>query len=369
MTICGYRWMAMALTSGVLVTQAVAGTGYTCRALTDDNPDPISNAAGLNAAGAVVGNATPTQQIKNLPALWPAGADGPLQWLAPGRPGTFAWAWRISDSGVVVGAGGTLFGNSRPAKWVDGAMVDLGTLSPAKYRSGEALGINRPGQIVGRSEIAKGTGTGHALHATLWQTDGQLIDLGTLAAAGAQVDTYSRATAISDSGVIVGESQKKADGYYRAVVWPQPGKIRALPLPPGHWYDSQAESINQGHVIVGWVDGWPNTEPLVWRAGQVSVMQRLEGYENSLALAINDAGTVVGWSGPVSPARATVWASPDAPAQDLNLLAEGGCHDAEGRRYTLYEASDVNRAGVITATGLSDDPDHYGMQGFVLTPR
>ena len=369
MTICAYRWMTVALTGAVLVSPAMASSGYTCRALADDNPNPTSNAAGLNAAGAVVGNATPIQQVRNFPALWPAGADGPLQWLAPGPPGTFAWAWRIGDSGVVVGAGGTLLGNSRPAKWVDGAMVDLGTLGQANFRSGEALGINRLGQIVGRSEIAEGSGTRHVLHATLWQSDGRLVDLGTLAAAGAQVDTYSRAMAISDAGVIVGDSQKRDDGAHWAVAWPQPGKIRALPLPPGRWYDSQAESINRSHVIVGWVDGLPNTEPLVWRAGQVDVMQRLEGYERSHPQAINDAGVVVGWSGPVSPARATVWASPDAPAQDLNLLAEGGCHDAEGRSYTLYAASDVNRAGVITATGLGDDVDNSGMQGFVLIPR
>lgn len=252
---------------------------------------------------------------------------------------------------------------------VDGAMVDLGTLAPANYRSGEALGINRPGQIVGRSEIAKGSGTRHVLHATLWQPDGRLVDLGTLAAAGAQVDAYSRAMAISDAGVIIGDSQKKDDGAHWAVVWPKPGRPRALPLPPGHWYSSQAEAINQGHLIVGWASGLTTTEPLVWRDGQVAVMQRPDGFSDSHPEAINDAGVTVGSSSGPGPTHATVWASPDAPAQDLNLLAEGGCHDAEGRSYTLYGASDVNRAGVITATGLGDDVNNYSMQGFVLTPR
>lgn len=369
MTSRWHRLMAFTWTSAVLVAPALAGSGYTCHALSDDNPTPVSNASGINAGGAVVGNATPQQQSKNVPALWPQGADQPLQWLVAGPPGTYSRALKINGPGVVVGTGGTLVGNDRPVKWVDGVMIDLGTLGKAQFRYGEALGINTPGQIVGRSEIAKGSGMFHALHATLWQTDGRLIDLGTLAAADAQVDTYSRALAISDSGVIVGESQKKADGNYRAVAWPQPGKIRALPLPPGSWSNSQAASINRSHVIVGSADGWPNIEPLVWRAGQVSVMQRLADAELGRALAINDAGVVVGLSGAGSPGHATVWASPDAPAQDLNLLVEGGCHDAEGRSYALYQADDINAAGMIAATGLSDDPNNFIMRGFVLIPR
>ncbi len=90
--------------------------------------------------------------------------------------------------------------------WKDGVMTDLGTLSGAEGDEITARAMNDHGQIVG-----EGINANHQRHAFLWD-DGQMLDLGTLGG------IFSRARAISNTGLIVGTSLD-ATGNFRATLW------------------------------------------------------------------------------------------------------------------------------------------------------
>ena len=83
-------------------------------------------------------------------------------------------------------------------------MVDLETLGG---RSSQAFGINRQGQVVGRSERPSGEPG-----AFLWTAELGLVDLGGLGGGG------SEAYAISEDGIVVGRSVSSA-GVKRATLW------------------------------------------------------------------------------------------------------------------------------------------------------
>ena len=207
-------------------------------------------------------------------------------------------------------------------------IVDLGTLGGP---SSMAHGINDLYQIVGFS-----TTTGGAGHGFLW-VDGILTDLGTLPGM-----THSTAYDINEAGQVVGSSYAGA-GTVRAFLW-SAGAIQDLPPPPGYCC-SEAFAINDDGLVAGAVSvtsGSPHAA--IWRDGVATDLQGAgpgEGFawdingsgrivgtfysdfgggtqgsftwtesdglqlldgtaDGGEALAINDAGQIVGWSGGVA---------------------------------------------------------------------
>ena len=107
-----------------------------------------------------------------------------------------------------------------------------------------ALGINGRGQVVGESALGDGT-----THACLWDVDGSIKDLGTLAGGG------STAKCINDLGQIVGSSTAP-DGISQAFLW-QNGTMAGL-------NGSVANSINDN----GQVTGSTNSGAFAWGNGK-----------------------------------------------------------------------------------------------------
>lgn len=169
------------------------------------------------------------------------------------------------------------------------------------------------------------------------------------------VDTYSVTTTLtgaSEAGHMVG--WQVVAGVLRAFVAQEGEGIAVLPLPPGY-QSGAALGVNRHGVVVGAVDegGLPfdGGEPAIWTpdgAGgyTVAIPQQFStlpsplggtlGVNGGMAVDINDAGTVVGWSryqgfqgGPT-----TVFSLSDAP---VNVNAMG------------FEATveDLNENGVI----------------------
>jgi len=212
-------------------------------------------------------------------------------------------------------------------------------------------------------------------HAFLWDPIAGMRDLGALDG------SYSRAQGINDLGQAVGYALD-AEWVQRAVVWNPDSSALSLPSPSG-WVEACA--INDSGLVAGMAGlfpvVWPPGEPMhelgcieesgyvraVNGAGTVAGMSDLPGYPSyyeaalwpdggecrmlgalgeagSEALALNDAGEVVGASGtiPYAPTSAVHW-SGEGTLTDLNLFAPPD--------WVLQKATAINNRGDIAGIG------------------
>jgi probable HAF family extracellular repeat protein len=235
--------------------------------------------------------------------------------------------------------------------------VDLGTLSGGS--SSTAYGINHAGQVVGQSAAAA-----DAVHAFLWQANTGMTDLGTLAPSVTPATSSGVAYAIDDRSRVVGAS------YIRILTSPLLGSAfvwqTGVGLQPLADF-SEAFDINGRGQIVGdrrVSGGFSGPQILHAQIGGVSAtnprqdLGTLPGRDASLARGLNATGRVVGWSWRTSseppldplPDRAFLWQA-TAGMQDLGTLAgidsseayaindAGGVVGTSGPRAFLWQAS------------------------------
>lgn len=162
---------------------------------------------------------------------------------------------------------------------------DLGT----SERHSMAYGINGTGQIVGATDLVfSPLGADRAF---LWD-EGQLTDLGTLAGG----DCCSQALDINDHTQIVGLS---VSSRHFAFLW-QDGIM--VDLGSIEDRNTVARAINNAGTIVGYsqvripVFPWFRSRPVAWFDGQLTVLPPMgNGFGD--AYAVNDSGQIVGVSG------------------------------------------------------------------------
>lgn len=202
------------------------------------------------------GAAVSSQTIQFKPVIWMKPfpwSQVRLQELATvdGEPDGIAYA--INDLGQAVGASGNCGpfnaiaqNNLTPLHavlWRNGNAIDLGNLGgDGRFAGIYATGLNDDGQVVGTSDT-----TGDAsFHAFLWQ-QGHISDLGTVVG-----DSYSSATAISSSGMVLGVSVS-ASFSPRAALWRHGIATDMNTLVPQNTalYLESACSINQKGEIIG----------------------------------------------------------------------------------------------------------------------
>ncbi len=297
----------------------------------------------------------------------------------------------INNQGQIVGEGKFAATCFEPALWDSGNLIRLGTISG---ECGTALDVNENGQVVGYVQDAGGNN-----QAFLWsdsnlngQTDpGERILLGTLGGA------ESRAWAINDAGVVVGDSDdnnevQHAFRWFNSMVDIHPGIADD---------ESYATDINTAGVIVG-IERV--NETIYWQAykwdGSVTPIGTL-GKENG-AYAINDLSQISGYiSYDNGPLTTFLWLPQPAyglPAgmNDLGVEAAGefgfGLNDAgqviggggggaylwqagiqtylsdllpPNSGWTLFGPTGINNKGQIVGQGLYQGQVH----GYLLTPR
>jgi probable HAF family extracellular repeat protein len=173
-------------------------------------------ARGINNKGQVVG--TSTQAFGQSPRafLWYKGVLTDLGTL-PGAGSSSAHG--INEAGQVVGTSG-----DRAFLWDKGRMVDLGTLGGAQS---VARGINAAGKVVGAAQTATGE-----WHAVIWYR-GTTTDLGP-----------GLGRAINNAGVVVGSSGDTA------VFW-RKGVMTRLAVPEEEDDYYYATAISESGVVVG----------------------------------------------------------------------------------------------------------------------
>ena len=253
----------------------------------------------------------------------------------PTPPGTsLSYALGVNQSEVVVGDVVLTTGGEVPILWSPGSWTPS-FLNVTGIGNGNANAISDAGEIVGFGVDQP----------AVW--DGQIrTDLSTL---GGNVN---QALGVNAAGVVVGTSQYFGDQNSRAFVWTRPGPI--VELPAAGSTESFAMAINDAGVIVGFVWTAIGGEHAVrWlppaTTGGTYTIQDL-GLASSVAYDINNAGEIVGNYLPSSSSysRAFYWIN--GTLKDLPGL--GGYSVA----HTINENGDVAGWGIL----------HNGYQHAVL---
>jgi len=236
---------------------------------------------GINSAGQVAGGTyiTSNNASYSRAFLWTPGSG--VQ-LLPTLGGVSGEALGINDSGQVVGHSTNASGQDRPFLWTaTGGIQDLGVLSGDN--AGQATAINASGQVAGHSYST----TGYITRAFRWTAAGGMQDLG--------VGNGSQAFAISASGAVVGSTANNADAF----LWTAPSTVQTLSDYGGR---ASAFGINSSGLIVGQVQtglGASTYVAALWQGGTLIDLNTLlpasSGWVLQLAAAINDAGQISGW--------------------------------------------------------------------------
>jgi probable HAF family extracellular repeat protein len=245
----------------------------------------------------------------NLGFVW---QQGQMRGLPPFPGGNNGFATGANNLGQVVGWAENGVHDStccctqvlqfRPAVWTLGPPDQIHDLPliPGDT-SGAATAINDSGQIVGISGICdQAVGRHTAKHAVLWE-NGKVNDLGTFPAAW-----WNTPTAINQHGDVVGFAGDPAfveGDVLHAFMWTREDGLRPLkPLKgrtPQH-VDSEAYGINERRQVVGVSCDAEQTDcrAVVWDHGAYPTdLNDLKGdYSAFLALAkdINDKGEITG---------------------------------------------------------------------------
>jgi probable HAF family extracellular repeat protein len=192
--------------------------------------------------------------------------------------GSSSRAAGINAAGVVVG---TSFGSGGDRAFLyDGAMHDLGVLPGGDYS--DACGINGGGQVVGYS----GSALQNTRHAFLY-SGGSMTDL------GADGSTFSQAASINDSGaivVVVGELYGPGGAMasqYGGGTWTPLGVM------PGYTMSSATDVNNSGQIVGYCFAPGAGQRAFRYGGGTMTDLGTLGGPDSS-AYAINATGQIVG---------------------------------------------------------------------------
>jgi probable HAF family extracellular repeat protein len=316
----------------------------------NDPSDSFRLAHCINSVGEVVGEYGSTN-LPTVGAFWHHhGTNTDLGLLAGYLD---AYAHGINDSGQIVGWCDSFSGLERAFLYANGVMQNLGTLGtlPAAGYS-EAYAINRSAQIVGTASLSDTT----INHAVLWSGTAKK-DLGTLAGPAYN----SSAFAVNNSGVIVGESEVAGSIFVHAFSYSNNVMTDLLTLPGGGY--SRANAINDAGVVVGESDtligaGF-QVHAFVYREGLGMEDLGTLGGRQSSAYAINSAGQIVGYALNTNDvSRAFLYDG--TKMVDLNDLIP----PTSG--WTNLEAAvGINDAGQIAGYGQFEDGVYHA---FLLTP-
>ena len=246
--------------------------------------------------------------------------------------GGSSYADAVNESGQVIGNANTASGEYHAYFYSGGTMTDLGDLVFTNpERDYDAQGwLNNSGQVIGNADSSS------VDHAFLYS--GKVItDLGTLGG------TYSQASAINDSGQVVGESTD-VDRHEHAFLYSR-GVMTNLGTLGGH--SSWANAINNSGQVVG--GSYIGGEYAEWHAFLYSdgVMTDLGPFfeGTSEANAINESGQVVGWT--------------DTPSEGLGFdafLYSGGTMTVLGTLGRTYsDASAINNSGDVIGESYNSD--------------
>ncbi len=187
----------------------------------------------------------------------------------------------IGENGSVVGQASYADGRTVAVVWRDGEVEQLPT--PGELRSG-ATAVAGNGRVAGWIETAP-----RVRNAVTWQ-DGQFREI-----EGANI-RMTEATGVNDDGVVCGWSRdgNGSNQIQSAVLWSEQEGLTAYAL--GHAFLTDVNNRGQMVGTMATMDDRGHTYAFISDDGMTTTdLGSLEGYA-SHAEAMNDRGTVIGWS-------------------------------------------------------------------------
>jgi probable HAF family extracellular repeat protein len=257
-------------------------------------PGAVLDVRGFMAGGWVANVAYNDADIRTL--LYLPGQEIDLGSFAiPGLGFRSTMAHAMNAQGQIVGASAHhLAGPGWPINhafiWENGAIRDLGTMGPAPCPgyptqdcgSAEAWSINDQGDVVGTG-FAAGVGMAH-WRPLLWH-GGSPTDLGVAPGQDAW------ATFINNTGQIAGVVA--SNGPFRGWRWQDGVATEFATL----GIEGQVTGMNSRGDVIGMSQAGADYHAFVWTGGRMIDLGVGSVGPRSMAIAINDRGDVVGWTG------------------------------------------------------------------------
>ena len=277
-----------------------------------------SGALGIGADDTVVGYSSAVSSIRQA-VRWDRG--GAITDLEAG--GFMSEAAAIGGDGTIAGFITSGDGSIEAARWDrSGRITKLPDLGGTGSR---ATAINDTGTAIGYA-----TTSDQVLHPALWDRAGRVVDLMRHSDAA---DGFVQVSGIDNAGTVIGFAQ----GSGRAMTWDPAHGLRALPSLEGGT-GGNPTSINDHGTIVGTAMTATAQRAARWDGRRVTDLGTLLGATgSSTASSISDAGTVVGQSGSgAGYAHAVEW---DSQGQIADLGGVNSCDTSN--------ALAINNAGTV----------------------
>jgi probable HAF family extracellular repeat protein len=305
-------------------------------------------ARGINNHGQIVGFTVDVEGYSHA-VRWDENGVHPLPTLSATLP--VAEAYRINDAGQIAGKATLDDGSIHAAFWDSTGITDIGTLPGGRLSFAQAL--NEDGVVVGSSEAERGQ------HAFTWTPDGGLVDYGNL-------DPDSNLSVagfngINNQGLMVGTGYRLLSPY-NAILAREGDRQPTNISPAGQFSTGMALAVNDAGTIVGYQNALSGSpEAAIFRGdGTYEPLGRL-GLDETWALDINEAGVIVG-RGFGSDENGSVQQAFVYQHGEMTELLRS-LTDSSGWN-VLFDAAAINDRGVIVGVG-----EYNGeVRGYVATP-
>ncbi len=285
-----------------------------------------SRAYGLNAAGAVVGEAERSDGVLRA-FLWTR--NGGMRDLCGDQTG-LSRAYALNDRGVVVGEMENADGLTVPFRWSEAEGLAPLPLPPGS-REGYAYAVNNFNVIGGACEMPDG------VRPVIWTVDGPAL-VGEAAEGGA-------IHAINDLGDIGGQAEASEERAGRGFLRNAAGWRGGLG-PDGALFSSAVLALAAGGDAAGYAEQATATHAMLFPAdGGWRDLDTLDSVY-SVAFGLNRAGTAVGQFVASHEDEDRAFVVRDGAMFDLNEWSESA------DPWLLVEARAVNEAGQIAGYGL-----------------